>query len=197
MTIINVSGGLDSTFAAWNYMVKNPDKKLLIHHCTIKKVTKRYGRHEFEEQAFDNIIDYFKANDFNFELYRTSISFDAKAEVLTNDQYLVNACLGLMCFRSNIKVTTILVPISKTDINNGYGYANSNNKRAKKIKQLRDMFLKKAKTLYPIEHLTRKEMLEKLPKDLVKLLYFCQGFHRTTSEPCGECDTCLETLPFL
>ena len=56
-TLLMFSGGIDSTYVAYSYLLQNPDKKLLIHHINLQN---HENRSFCQKRSVDNILNYFQ-----------------------------------------------------------------------------------------------------------------------------------------
>jgi 7-cyano-7-deazaguanine synthase in queuosine biosynthesis len=183
--ILNLSGGIDSTFTAFKLLSEK--KRLVLHHTIIKTKRDRWMR---ETPACQNVVNWLYKNGLdNFEYHETEISAPT-SHTKMNDQYVV--CMGLLLLMTGVvKDRNIAISISKTDLS-----TQNHELRSKRLKNMRSLFFKDIKYHYPIIDLERHEIIKAMPKELLDLTYFCQRWDDHPM-PCGECKTCKETLQFL
>lgn len=195
--LVNLSGGLDSTYCAWKWMKENPSKTLLIHHCLIHKIKERIPRHDFEHEAYKRVLQSFRSLGLNnFEAFESEFKIDLGARSRLNDQILVGFMAMAHITDSGLLVKDYIISVSKEDIQM-HGHTSSGQLRRQRLQEMRKVFRKDLNYLYPIKNMMREEMINALPKEILKEIYFCQGLNAKTSEPCGECDTCRCTVGLL
>lgn len=188
--LINFTGGLDSTYAVWDYLVKNPNKRLLIHHCELRNYQSRADK---ETVACNNIIEWLRSQGFkNFEYIKTK--YDQGMFRSTINDIEIIGFMTAMILRSNaITIGEIAITASAQDLTQGPSYELRSKSRYEIIKLISRK--ENIKYTYPIINLSRWYMLQNLPKELKEMLWFCRK--PINDKPCRICKTCRWTLPYL
>lgn len=189
-TILMLSGGVDSTYCAWDYLRKNPNKDLLLYHIDFNSWE---GRREYELKAVDNIIRYFKENGLdNFQFYRSHFDYGDVG-------YINYDVVTFASFTGNIlripKFRTVKYIITSTCLEeaNSFGGTTNSEKLSRHTRKEEITKLTACRGdlewYRPIAHLGKKDMLEEMPEELVSYIWYCR---RPTPEglPCQVCHTC-------
>jgi hypothetical protein len=190
-TLICLSGGIDSTFAIWDWWQRNghnPKARLLIHHCHMET---REGRLKYESEATRKIIQYFESNGFkNFDYTESSFSYGTIKHIV-QDIEIIGFLMGVMCRSREYQIASISICASKYDLTLA-GYGQRSERRYNVIKALTGKIYSYS---YPIINYDRKDMIEMMPRELLDLCWFCRT--PDNGKPCGKCKTCKSTLPYL
>ncbi|UNC92709.1 7-cyano-7-deazaguanine synthase [Candidatus Contubernalis alkaliaceticus] len=186
-TLINFSGGVDSTYTAFEFLRNNPEDKLLLHHINLIS-PEAVRRHKKESIAVNNILNWFKQNKLNnFEYLETT--FDYKSFGYTiKDVVIVMFITGVMLKnpkRNNIK--KIIMPNNKND----FSRKDYENMELTRFKVFKDMVDRDIEFIFPIKEISKFEITQSLPKDLFDLTWYCRRPLRN-GKPCGKCGTCEE-----
>lgn len=181
-TLLNFSGGLDSTYALWNYLKTN-DKRLLIHHCHLINWE---SRHEEETRSVDAILQWLVDNNLaNFQYKHTTFNYGNNTYLIP-DKEIIGFLTGVVVRPKAFKnITKVIISSSKDDTANIEYYVRSEQRR---IQIMNVTARKELKLLYPIKNLTRTEMIRRLPVGLFELIWYCRK--PVEGKPCKECKTC-------
>jgi len=176
--ILLFSGGIDSTYVAYDYLTKNKTKKLLIHHIDLKN---RENRDFCENQACVNILKYFKDKGINNFFYSKS-GFDyGDIKYLLYDIEIVAFTIYMIIRHPIYKdINTILLPF----------YMNKSQDRYDKFFNILNLTGKQFNFVFPIQDMSKKQVIEKLPLDLLNLTWYCR--RPINKKPCNICETCVE-----
>lgn len=190
-TLLLFSGGVDSTYCAWDYLRNNPDKTLLIYH--IDQINWE-GRAELEGKAVDKALEYFKANGLtNFEFHRSLFDYGT-VKILAYDIILTAFFGGCLLRSKKYKdVKYILGTSPKHAFPNGQRDKSSVDRTNRK-EEILNFAAHREKNYYQwkyvIKDKTKQEMLNEMPKELVDNIWYCR--RPVEGKPCGECITCLQ-----
>lgn len=186
--LINLSGGLDSTYTTWEWLKNNPNKRLLLHYC---KLQNYQNRSLLEATAVMNIVEWFHRNGFNnFDIIHTSIDLVSLGQGL-NDIEVIGFMNAALLRANRYKVDEIAITASAQDYTQP-----TYSIRAESRFKLIELLAKYApKYIFPIKEKTRRIMIERIPKDLMSLVWFCRA--PKVDVPCGVCKTCRWTIPYL
>ena len=112
-TILSFSGGIDSVYCLWDYIVKNPNKNIILNHVKLK-YSGQNKRHMHELKACHDVIKWLDSNGFKnrYEYYESSFSYGtipfANWDIVTTSYFT-----GVICKKyKNIKYF-----ISSTNLN--------------------------------------------------------------------------------
>jgi 7-cyano-7-deazaguanine synthase in queuosine biosynthesis len=179
-TLIQLSGGVDSTYVIYDWLKNNPNEKCIIHHINIKN---HEGRIEKEREAVKKIISWFKANKLDNFTYLES-SFDyGNVGYIIKDVEVCSMFLGIIVRNKKwVDLKRIVQSLYKPN-------GGERHERARKILDVVG-YNKKLEVLYPLEKITKKDVINKMPKDLFELCWWCRK--PVNKEPCKVCATCME-----
>ena len=186
--LIFLSGGMDSTYCAWKWMKDNPEKTLLIHHIDL---VNHEGRARLEARAVENILRWFtKSGLKNFKYTETHVNY----KTLPGFPYDIELAgfFQALILRKH-EISEVIICASSHDLGLP-GYENRAKRRYDIIKAMVPPETK-LNYVYPIIEMDRTEVIQGLPVDLRKMTWFCR--RPRSGQPCRECATCKETLPYL
>lgn len=205
-TLVNLSGGVDSTYLAWQYLLQN--KNIVIHHCNM---INKEGRYLVEKAATKNILKWFDNNNLSsYIYYETGFNY--------GDLYILKDIEVLAVFTGIILrdpswqlIEEIAVSANSEDESNNPNDPSVINRR-EIINILKPPF-SKAELSFPIIHISKEKMVMDLPESLMKLTWFCRRPFYYNSEDikisyldqneasyavtCKVCVPCKKILPVL
>lgn len=189
-SLIFLSGGLDSTFVCWKLLKENKDKRYLIVHCNMQNFC---NREKFEREATKSILDNLKNDGLNnFDFLECGFDYGTLKNIVKDIELW--GFLQATIFRNEKDYTIKNIVICKSaDDANLAGYEERSKRRYNLIEAMLG-YVPEFK--YPIEHLTRKEMIDELPENYLNEISFCRkpGVH---GKACNKCATCKETIKYL
>lgn len=179
-----ISGGLDSAYLAY-YLLTDPqwsEYRVHLHHVHLMNVERRYVK---ESQAFDGQLGWLSANCRPFE-HSTSIlgvPWQRNGNTIRGmmDQD-VTAFLGSYFFESmNVAYTAA----GRTKSDNRGGLSERLAMNARRMDVVCPNSSKRR--LYPIMHLTKRQVYDNCPSELRALTWSCRFGQE---EPCNKCPSC-------
>lgn len=191
--LLMFSGGLDSTAALW-HLLQNQENRLHLHHLYL---VNKENRAEAEQRSVKNIISYIeKSYTIKYsESYHEYPHFSYLSIVNNNqilnqnfmfDSDLYNFIAGTICGSlPSIKQVAIGRTKSDTGIE----------ERAIIGTNILKLLAPNVKKIYPVGHLTKQEVYDMLPKELINMTWSCRTpiyISKNTFQKCGKCKTCLE-----
>lgn len=188
-TLINFTGGLDSTYALWDYLKTNPNDWFLVHHCNLKNFQKRDVE---EAKAVKNIINELKRmGHCNFDYVETTFDYGS-TNTMIHDIEVIGFLTGVLLRDTRCRINSIAITASADDF-----LQKSYPLRAETRFRIINTVTRGVEPNYeyPIKHLTRKDMIERIPPNLLKLLWYCR--RPRNGQRCGKCSTCIKTIPYL
>lgn len=178
--LLMFSGGLDSTGVFWELLKTN--EILHVHHLHLKNVE---NRTEAENKAVNNILEYMrKIKDFTYS--ESKHEYESYNGKFIWDCDIMSFMAGFIC-DAKPSIKNVAIGLTKTDI------SSSVNARIEKANKIFSAFCKATK-IYPVKHLTKKEVWDLLPDDLRQLTWSCRTPIYKDNEiiPCNRCKTCFE-----
>jgi 7-cyano-7-deazaguanine synthase in queuosine biosynthesis len=177
--LLMFSGGLDSTGVFWKLIQEK--EQLHVHHLYL---VNKENRAKAEDKAVKDILDYMKKiRDFSYsESYHEYPSYNGG---FMWDSDIYNFVAGTIC----ISVKTIKeVAIGRTKSDAGF------ERRAERGTKILNLLAPNVNKIYPVGDMTKKEIYQMLPEDLIKLTWSCRTpvYKEDNIETCKRCKTCLE-----
>jgi 7-cyano-7-deazaguanine synthase in queuosine biosynthesis len=193
--LLMFSGGLDSTGALWN-LLQNKDNRVHLHHLYLVNKEKRA---EAELRSVKNIISYISKSHIikysqsyhEYPSYSYLKAIDNKLILNQNfifdsDIYNFTAASICKCLPSIKKVA---LGRTKSDMSEDI------EERAIRGTELLKLFVPNVEKVYPVEHLTKAEIYNIIPKELRDMTWSCRTpiiRDKDIFKECGKCKTCLE-----
>ena len=183
-TLLNFSGGIDSTYCVWEYLKQNPQSRLLVHHINL---VNREGRVSHEKKAVTGILrKLVKSYGFsNYEYLETGFDYGNIKHVI-KDIEIVGFFTGLILRGKKYQnVNKVILPSNKQDAESpGFEVRDKSRKDVAKLIARRDI-----EYVYPIRQYTKEELVQRLPSDLLELTWYCR-IPKVDGKPCGKCTPC-------
>ena len=180
-TLLSFSSGFDSTAVAYDYLKRNPDKTLLLHHIKLKNWE---GRLDYEYAAVQKILRWFKANGLNNYEYLES-SFDyGTIRAIIKDYKVWSFFQGTILFhRKNINYV-----LMGSHAASHFGQPETEGEKAR-IRMVHYVANRKnIEFIYPLIKNTKADTLRMMPKELRDLCWYCRK--PKNGRVCGTCATC-------
>jgi 7-cyano-7-deazaguanine synthase in queuosine biosynthesis len=187
IALIQLSGGIDSTFVLYDWLINNPDENILVHHINL---INHENRCENEKLAVQRIIKWLSEKGHNNFTYIESTFDYGNIGSIIKDVEICNFFIGIILRSSKwTSVKKVYMPIYRHE-----KVETLRQKRANRLRKLvsNDSILNEKlgiEVIYPIEHNTKREVIDKMPEGLLELCWYCRygGIM-----PCGECITCMD-----
>ena len=175
------SGGLDSTGVFWRLI--NSDKTLHVHHLYL---VNRENRAKAEDRAVREIVAYMKEiRDFGFsESYHEYPSYNGN---FMFDSDIFSFMSGSICL-SMKTIREVSIGMTASDMRSGLSA------RVERANRIFNSFGTKAKKVYPLMDMTKKQIYEMLPEELRSMSWSCRTpiYEGDDIRECGRCKTCRE-----
>lgn len=193
--LLMFSGGLDSTGALWN-LLQDSKHRIHLHHLHLFNQERRA---KAENIAVKNILSYLskKYNTIkyseSYHQYPSYLHIDNNTKVTYQnfmfDSDIYNFIAATICF--------CLPDIKKVAIGRTKSDHNSDViERAVRGNKLLEIFAPNIEKIYPVEHLTKCEIYNILPKELRDMTWSCRtpvyNIKENIFKECKKCKTCLE-----
>jgi 7-cyano-7-deazaguanine synthase in queuosine biosynthesis len=187
--LINYSGGIDSVYAAWRAL-KDGERPIL-HHCVLKNKTLRYPH---EKRAVSHTLHYFNKVGLKDYVYVES-GFDyGSLGHLIFDVEIIGFLTGVVLRNAKYRqVDRVIVSVNKDDPT---GRDINNFRRVHANLYAESVIDKPIKWEYPMIHMSKAEIMADMPRDLLKLCFWCRR-PKSNGSYCGQCKSCREVVPIL
>lgn len=186
-TLLNFSGGIDSTLCLYNYLRDNPHKTLLINHVNLKN---HEGRQDVENAAVHKILKKIQEMGYkNFRYIESSFDYGSIGWIV-KDHELIAFFSGTIFRAPKYKdLKNIIVPFIKMEMHTP-GREVIYRRVFEALNPDREYNM-----IFPLIDMTKEEIIKATPKELLELTWYC----RTPKEgkPCGKCITCVDVHPHL
>lgn len=184
--LIMFSGGLDSTGVFLHYINRN--EQLHVHHLYL---VNKENRALAEDKAVKEIVAYMK----NIRYFGFSESYHEYPCYNNNfiwDSDIFSFMAGSICV-SMKTIKEVAIGMTASDKSSVLSA------RVERANKIFDAFGTKAKKVYPLEDLTKKQVYDMIPEDLRALSWSCRTPIYTENNiiSCGKCKTCKEINCFV
>lgn len=187
-TLITLSGGLDSTYVLWQHLKDNPNEETFVFHVELfhPKEDRLYS----EKKACQLIVNHLRELGYKFHYIQgPSFSYGKLPRITIKDIQIMAIFKAIVLKTPAYKhIDTIKFgwhkgEVNRDDINKGF--------RVRKMFEALEVD-RDIKFVFPIENMTRKEMVETLPDELLRYVKSCRK--PQNYKPCMTCKTCKEYL---
>lgn len=186
-TLLHLSGGQDSTFVLWDWLRKNPDRTILVHHVNFYHPAE--NRLHEEKRAVRKILRWLKNEGLdNFIFQESEFAYGTLPYISVKDIQIVSVFTAMILRTSSFtSIDTLLLSwhkgeVDSQEINRGF--------RVKKVLEGFEIDSSKIRFEFPIMDMTRQDMYDEMPLELFNMIHTCRKpLH---GNPCGRCKTCLE-----
>ena len=175
-TLIQFSGGIDSTFVLWWWLVNHPDEYCVVHHIDMIHFEKR---NKEELEAVDKVLRWLDSQGLTNYFYIQNTFDYGNIPGLIYDVEVCGFIAGIIL--STIRwdsITKVFFPI--------YGHETTREQTRRKVMNLTSD--KEVECIYPLVGLTKTDVMKMMPYELLKLCWFCRV--PIDGKPCENCHTC-------
>lgn len=169
-TLINLSGGIDSAYLLWKAATEDCYDSIIVHHCNIINNEKRYI---IEKISTKNIMSWIYKNSKKRISY-IETTFDYKdVDYVIRDIEIVAFMNATILRSGKYSVDNIMVSANSHDESNDV-----NEISVVRRKNILDLVgpsgYDSSKLLFPMLHLSKKDIIDELPKELFDLTWYCR-----------------------
>lgn len=194
--LLNFSGGLDSAYCLYDYLKRG--ENLVVHHIDL---INRQNRHTVEKIAVKNVLNWINRQGFpgKYQYIQSRFDFGTLGHRVL-DANIWAFMSGVILAGNKYKdIDTLIVPRHadafihiREDFSEQYGDQRSDYL----IKVLtKTIARREGKVELPIIHMRKKEVIAAMPKELVKLCWWCRTPNR--GRACHRCFTCVQVDPIM
>lgn len=190
-TLLNFSGGVDSTYVLWHWLKSNPDKTLLVHHCHWQTIS---NRHDQESKAVADILKWMDDHGLtNYKYIETTVDIK-QLGVRPIDHQIIAFLTGTLLLNPKYhSIKYILSATIKDEVDRLGSILNAIWADGDAIRDNVKLTMfsdKKARptTVRYIANKYKHQLIKEMPKELFELTFYCRtpdGF-----KACGKCHTC-------
>ena len=193
--LLMFSGGVDSTGALYKLLTDEKYKDLYVIAYHINLINAE-NKHKAEARACKKIISYLRKKGFEFDYFESTVDFTGFRRMPWDTEACF--CMGAMLAQSDYEIKYATTGTNATDPINEY---------LTEFPEERDRFYKVFKyitkspqrnyepinILTVMEHMTKKEVWNMLPKQLRKMTWYCRNpkYLKNKIETCGYCEQCI------
>jgi 7-cyano-7-deazaguanine synthase in queuosine biosynthesis len=177
-TLIQLSGGIDSTYVLWKWLSENPDKLAAVHHINLKSIENRWSQ---ELESVDKILKWLDSNGLKNYIYLEN-TFDYGN--IPSTIYDVELCGFIAGF---ILRSVRFIETNKTHLPI-YGATTEREERRRQV--LSFTAKREIECIYPLYGREKWEIIEELPEELMELTWYCRS--PLNEKKCGICFSCRE-----
>lgn len=194
ITLVMLSGGIDSTAALW-HVLNRPEEygQVHVHHVHIQNIEARWRA---EAEAVKAVLSYMQEHSpTKFTFSESTISTPHLGRHFLYDTEVTGFITGYMTSRDP-RINKVIFGATGTDFARGVSAAVGRGKRVHNAFHPNEEDHSKAIKEYPHSDLTKEEVYKTLPKELAVLTWSCRTPHYADGKPieCGRCKTCILEL---
>ena len=198
-TVIMTSGGIDSSYLLYKRL---RDTNLNIHAHHIKFMThEQYHRWDVESQACMKVWDYLSSlRNFSYSTSVIDLStfpytgWDSDLQLFVGSRVAMN----LTADKVTLEIGDNADDYLQEDVKQRAERNVSSNLWAALLDSMDEVFRKKVapEVSYPLKNMTKAEILDDMPQDLIDLCWSCREPLRIDGQvkPCGECHACKQLV---
>lgn len=183
--LIMFSGGLDSTAVLWRYV--NGGEEIHVHHLYL---VNKENRAKAEDRAVKDIVASMKKiREFGFsESYH---EYPCYGGSFLWDSDIFSFMAGGICLSMG-SIREVAIGMTASDMGAGIST------RIERANKIFDAFGTKAKKVYPLAEMTKRQVWDELPKDIRDMTWSCRSprYNGDNVLSCGACRTCKEMALF-
>jgi len=183
--LIHLSGGQDSTFTLWDYLNRNPNSRVVVHHVNLRHISE--NRHKKESQSARAIVQHFKKLGYNIIPHESTFDYGTLPKIAVKDIQIIALFTSIIQKTSSLACKELLLSWHKGEVHL------NEDEQGQRVKRLLNAYEAKIdKISFPIQHLTRSDMYNLMPKELFEMCWVCRS--PINDEPCQKCKTCKEFI---
>jgi len=180
-TLVMFSGGLDSTGVLWRLV--NGAEELHVHHLHL---VNKENRAKAEKRAVTEIVGHLRGvRDFGFsESYHEYPCYNGG---FMWDSDIFSFMAGSICLAMRT-IERVAIGMTLSDMRGGLSA------RVERANRIFEAFGTRAKKVYPLSEMTKKQVYEMLPEELRSMSWSCRTpiYKDDDMMSCGRCRTCRE-----
>lgn len=174
MTIIGLSGGIDSTYCLWDAL--RSGRKVISNHI---RLISHEGRQDVEDTAAAGVVEWLRAQGFVWTHHTSTFDYGS-IRPISLDLVIWGTFAGLLATerRRDRPTVTISAPQGSAIITHG-----------PRLQQIINYAAGRPVTLeWPIATTPKADLIAAMPPELLNLCWWCR--RPQDSQPCHRCPTC-------
>ena len=179
-TLIQFSGGIDSTFVLWWWLLNHPDEYCVVHHIDMMHFEKR---NKEELDAVDRVLRWLDSQGLKNYFYLQNPFDYGNIPGVVYDVEVCGFLAGIILYSERFKsISKVFFPI--------YGHETTREQIRKEVMHLTAK--RKVECIYPLVGLSKTDVMKMMPYELLKLCWYCRV--PLDGKACGNCNTCEQVL---
>lgn len=180
VTLIQLSGGIDSAFVLWYWLINNPDQYCVVNHIELIHYE---NRNKKELAAVDRILNWLDSKGLNNYYYFQNTFDYGNIPDLVYDVEVCGFIAGIILSSPLLKsIESVYLPI--------YGHQTNREETRREVMKLTAG--REVECVYPLVGLEKLDVMKMIPYELLKLCWYCRV--PINDEACGNCYTCKQVL---
>lgn len=178
-SLIQLSGGIDSTYVLWKWLVDNPNDFCVVHHINFKGITE--DRLNNERESVYKILKWLDSKGLNNYFYLEN-NFDYGN--FTSSIYDVELCgflAGVILISPRWRGVSKMIHSI---------YDSESEREAKRQLLMNITSERKIESVYPLYKKEKWQVINEMPPDLLELCWYCRT--PNGDNKCGKCHTCID-----
>jgi 7-cyano-7-deazaguanine synthase in queuosine biosynthesis len=183
--LLNLSGGVDSTFAAWRLL--SDGWRLLLHHCEIQN---REGRKDVERQAVTDVVRWLRDHNLRAFSLVTSGYDHGTIGRLPFDVEVIGFLTGVILRDpGRRRIRTVVVSANAGDVS----VTHPTSPRVVRRREVAETMAGRPLNWWvPYGTVTKRQMIDAMPPDLFALCWWCR--RPRDGKRCGRCRPCRDVV---
>lgn len=175
-TLIQLSGGIDSTFVLWWWLVNHPDEFCVVHHIDMIHFENRSKK---ESEAVGNILKWLDSRGLkNYFYIQNTFDYGNIPGVVFDVEVCGFTAGVILATRRCQSINKVFFPI--------YGNETEREKIRREVMMLTAK--REIECIYPLVGLEKFDVMKMIPFELLQLCWYCRS--PLNGNPCGNCHTC-------
>ncbi len=178
-TLIQLSGGIDSTYILWKWLLEHPTETCIVQHIVLKNSE---GRIDVEKNAVYKILEYLKSKNLTNFIYIENYVDYGRLGIPIKDVELCGFFASMILRVKKWRfIKEILLPI----------YDPHTQRESRRLEIMKIIGVSPStKILYPLENKLKSDIIKEMPEDLYNLCWYCRK--PQNGQKCEKCPTCVE-----
>lgn len=176
--LLNLSGGIDSTYCLWRALEAGQD--VLVHHIEMRN---HEGRLDYEKRAIRRVFAWIDAQRFpgRYQVLRSGFDY-GNLRYIVRDLYVWSFLTGVILSNPSHKQRAVIVS----------SYHLSDPKHPEEVRRravVREVAGFEPAWITPLAGRAKADVVREMPRELVDACWWCRR-PRRNGDLCGSCRTC-------
>lgn len=177
-TLIQFSGGIDSAFVLWWWLMNHRDEYCVVHHIDLIHLERRNKQ---ELLAVDRVLNWLDSQGLtNYFYIQNTFDYGNIPGVISDVEVCGFTAGIILSTRRWESISKVFFPI--------YGNETIREKTRREVMKLTSK--REVECIYPLVGLEKSDVMKMMPFELLKLCWYCRS--PLNDEPCHNCHTCIQ-----